>query len=300
MRKWLVILSVVTCLWISIPVYAQNAETLASVSVEIWPEYDQPAILVIYHISLSSSASLPAIINLRIPAGAEVSAVAVSDPVKGLLNAPYDRSVQGPWATLKITADLPDLQIEYYDTLEKIGTSRHIVYEWPGDYAVDGFTVSLQQPAGATNLAIYPTLLKRNVQQDGFTYFSSTSKSIPAGQSYTLTVDYQKPTDTLSTNGLPVQPVQPLSTAIPGRTTMSGALPWVLAGLGAILIVAGVVGGLSFWKSGTRKLPKSGRHLPQPAVEEALNLVYCPKCGKRAQPGDVYCRTCGTRIQNEE
>ena len=299
MRKGLAILAVVASLWIFFPVYAQNPETLGSVSVEVWPEYDQPAVLVIYHISLSSSASLPAILNLRIPAGAEVYAVAVSDPGKGLLNAPYDHSVQGSWATLKITANLPDLQIEYYDTLEKNGTSRHIVYEWPGDYAVDGFTIALQQPVGAANLTIYPTLLKSSTHQDGFTYFASTSQSLPAGQSYTLTVDYQKPNDALSTTGLPVQPVQPLSIAIPGRTTMSGALPWVLASLGAILIVAGIVGGLSIWKNGARNLPNSGRHPPQPAVEETTNLVYCPKCGKRAQPGDVFCRTCGTRIHDE-
>jgi zinc-ribbon domain len=300
MRKWLAILAVLVSLWTTFQVYAQNTETMGSVSVEILPEYDQPAVLVIYHISLSSRTTLPATFNLRIPAGAEVSAVAVSDPVKGLLNSPYERSVQGSWATLKITANFPDIQVEYYGTLDKNGTSRHIVYEWPGDYAVDGFTVALQQPVGATNLVIYPTLLKSSARQDGFTYFASTSQPLPAGQSYTLTVDYQKPTDALSTTGLPVQPVQPLTVATPGRITVRGALPWVLAGLGAILIVVGIVGGFLIWKSGTRNLPTLGRHPPQPTMKEAPNLVYCPKCGKRAQPGDVFCRTCGTRIQNEE
>ena len=299
MRKWLTLVAVLVTLWITFPVYAQNTETLGSVGVEIWPEYDQPAVLVIYHISLSSGTTLPEIINLRIPAGAEVSAVAVSDPLRGLLNAPYDRSVQGSWATLKITANFPDIQVEYYDTLEKNGTSRHIVYEWPGDYAVAGFTVTLQQPVGAMNLVIYPTLLLSSVRQDGFTYFASSSQPLQVGQSYTLTVDYQKPTNALSTTGLPVQPVEPLTGATPGRITVTGALPWVLVVFGAILIVVGIVGGLYIWRSGARNLPATGRRPSQPTQVEATNLIYCPKCGKRAQAGDVFCRTCGTRIQNE-
>lgn len=299
MRKWFAILVVLVTLWMSFPIYAQVDETLSSVSVEIWPEYDQPAVLIIYHISLSSNTTLPAIINLRIPAGAEVYAVAVADPVKGLLNAPYDRSVQGSWATLKITASVLDVQVEYYDVLNKTGSARHIVYEWPGDYAVDGFTVALQQPVGAINLVTYPTLIHSSAEQDGFVYFESMTQSLPSGQTYTLTIDYQKATDALSITGLPVQPVQPLTAATPGRITVNGVLPWVLAGFGAALIIVGVVGGLYIWKSGTRNLRVSMRNRSS-TPEEDTSLVYCPKCGKRAQIGDVFCRTCGTRIQQEE
>jgi hypothetical protein len=300
MRKWLIILVVLGTLYLSFRVYAQGSVTLSTVSVEIRPEYDQPAVLVIYHLVLASNVPLPATINLRLPSDAEINAVAVSDPVRGLINTPYDRTDQGSWATLKITANVPDLQVEYYETLHKNGTSRHIVYEWPGDYPVDSFNVNLQQPAGATNLVTYPTLIQSSVGQDGFIYFASSVQSLQTGQSYTLTIDYQKTTDALSITGLPVQPVQPLTDVTPGRITIGGIKLWVFAGLGVILILVGLVGGFSLWNRSIRKLPGSGRQPAQPAMGEDTNTIYCPKCGKRAQSGDVFCRTCGTRITKEE
>jgi hypothetical protein len=299
MRKALALLSVLFAIGIAFPAYAQQTETLSTVNVEIWPEYDQPSVLIIYHILLTSTTPLPATINLRIPARAEVTAVAVSDPVKGLLNAPYDRVMQGEWAGLKITANLRDIQVEYYEPLTKNGTSRRIVYQWPGDYAVQGFKVTLQQPTGATGLVTDPSLVKSITSQDGFVYYISALQPLQAGQVYTLSVDYQKATDTLSTTGLTVQPVQPLSSTTPGRTTLGGLMPWVLGVLGAILVVVGILGIIFIWRSGTRRTRSSRRHHPQPTIAEDNKLVYCPKCGKRAQPGDVFCRTCGTRIQTE-
>lgn len=207
--------------------------------------------------------------------------------------------MQGLWATLKITANSRDLQVEYYDVLVRNGTARHITYEWTGDYTVVSFAVVLQQPIGATDLVLDPALSKSSVGQDGFVYYQSTPQPLAAGQSFTLTADYQKATDALSTTGLPVQPTQPLNGSTPGRVTMSSILPWVLAGIGGALVVVGIVGGLYLWKSGTRRSSASRKHHAQPQQASETSEVYCYQCGKRAQPGDVYCRTCGMRLKAE-
>jgi len=300
MRKCFTVLAVLMALWVSFPVQAQSEVRLISVSVDIWPEYDQPAVLVIYHISLSPDITLPANLNLRVPAQAEVFAVAIADPANGLLNTPYDRTLQGSWATLKITANSRDVQVEYYDALVKNRTTRHIVYEWPGDYAVDAFAVALQQPVGATDMVTDPVLSKSSVGQDGFAYYQSAPQTLATGQSFTLTADYQKATDALSTTGLPVQPTQPLNASTPGRVTMSGILTWVLAGIGGALIVVGIVGGLYMWKNGTRRSSAARKRHAQPQQASETGAVYCYQCGKRAQPGDVFCRTCGMRLRKED
>jgi hypothetical protein len=300
MRKCVTALAFLIALWVAVPAQAQSGLTLSSVRVDIWPEYDQPAVLVIYHISMPVNTTLPVNLNLRIPAQAEAYAVAISDPAKGLLNAPYDRTVQGTWATLAITANAKDVQVEYYDTLVKNGTARHIVYEWAGDYAVDSFAADIQQPTGASNMVTNPALPPSPVGQDGFVYYETTPQPLAAGQTYTLTVDYTKTTDGLSTTGLPVQPTQPLTGTTPGRVTMSAVLPWVLAGVGGALIVFGIVGGYYMWKNGTRRSSSMRKQHAQPQQENETDEVYCHQCGKRAQPGDVFCRTCGMRLQKDE
>ena len=300
MRKCFTVLAVLVAFWISFPAQAQSGVRLSSVSVDILPEYDQPAVLVIYHISLSASTTLPATLDLRVPAQAEVFAVAVADPANGLLNAPYERTVQGSLATLTITANSQDVQVEYYDTLVKNGTARQVVYEWLGDYDVDAFTISLQQPLGATDMVTKPALTKSSPGQDGFVYYQSTPQPLAAGQSFTLTSDYQKSTDALSTTGLPVQPTQPLNASTPGRVTMSVVLPWVLAGIGGALIIVGIVGGLYLWKNGTRRSSASHKRHTKPQQASETAAVHCQQCGKRAQPGDVFCRTCGMRLRKED
>ena len=301
MKKCFVILAILAALWVSMPVQAQSSLRLASVTVNIWPEYDKPSVLVIYHLTLPDSATLPATLTLRVPAEANSSlVVAYLDPASSqLLNAAYTSSVQGEWTTLSITANSKEVQMEYYDALEKNGAARHFVYTWAGDYGVEAFSVALQNPVGATDIVTAPALTQSSVAQDGFTYYRSVPQPLAAGRTFTLTIDYQKSSDTLSTTGLPVQPTQPINANTPGRETTTGIL-WVLGGVGVALIVAAVAGGLFIWRGGTRHPHVAHkRHAsPQPAGESAA--VYCSQCGKRAQPEDVFCRTCGSRLRKEE
>jgi DNA-binding Lrp family transcriptional regulator len=34
-------------------------------------------------------------------------------------------------------------------------------------------------------------------------------------------------------------------------------------------------------------------------IEEKATIIYCPKCGKRAQAGDRFCMSCGTILSSE-
>ena len=301
MRKCFTVLAVMVILWVSIPAQAQSETRLSSVNVEILPEYDQPKVLVIYRISLPPETLIPVTLDLRVPAQVEVFAVAYVNPENSnLLNAQYDRSVKGSWATLTITSNSLSVQVEYYDALVKNGTARHVVFEWAGNYAVDAFTIVFQQPAGATDLTINPILPNSSIDQAGLTYYQSATQPLAGGQSYTLTVDYSKATDTLSTTGLPVQPTQPLNSSTPGRVTLNSILPLVLAGIGGALIVVGIVGGLYMWENGRHRPSVSRKRHTQPRQTSETGEVYCYQCGKRAQPGDVFCRICGTRLRKEE
>ena len=64
-------------LFAALPVAAQTEVTqLDTLTVELWPDYDRPAMLVILTGTLPESATLPATVTIPLPAGAEINAVA--------------------------------------------------------------------------------------------------------------------------------------------------------------------------------------------------------------------------------
>jgi hypothetical protein len=295
MRKLVLKLALLVVLLVPTLVKAQSVMHLSSVSVDIWPEYDQPAVLVITHITMAPETALPATLTLPIPAGAQVNAVAIVDPAKGLINAPYDSAIQGKWSVLTITANSLKVQVEYYVVLVKNGTARHIVFEWAGNDTVDTLEANFLLPLGADNVIINPAPVSTGSGQDGLTNYLVRTANLSAGQPFTLTVDYQRQTDELSIASLPVQAVSTPGPDTPGRIAMPAILPWVLAGIGVLLIMAGVIGFI-VWQRGSHDLAVHGGSVSRHDAKQT-EFIYCHECGKRAQPGDVFCRTCGARLK---
>ncbi|HTX90898.1 MAG TPA: zinc ribbon domain-containing protein [Anaerolineales bacterium] len=299
MRRLMLVVLFLSIVFAPFSAGAQSSLHLKSASVDIWPEYDQPAVLVIYHLTLAEGTPLPAVLTIHVPSRAEVSAVAFQDNNGSLLNAQYDRTVQGSWATLAITTDSLLVQVEYYDALDKTGTQRHIVFEWTGDYSSDSFEVNFLEPTGAFDVNLNPGPQSSSQGQEGLINDHIVAGSLSAGQDYTLTIDYKRLTDTLGIAGLPVQPASTPVAASTGQQSAVGVLPWVLGGLGILLIFAGVFG-FVMWRRGS-KVKRVRRHRTAAAAAGDLqdeDLIYCQQCGKRAETGDIFCRTCGTRLRH--
>lgn len=306
MSKRLIALVLALVLLIPFTVRAQTPLTLPSAEVDLWPEYDQPDMLVIYHFTLPSSVSLPYSMTVRIPASVgDPHAVAAAQPDGGLFKLPYTMEVSGQWTSLKFSATTTEVQIEYYDqNLQKNGANRHFVYNWPGDYAVGSLFVQVQQPVDASDMQISPNLSTiQKGAKDNLTYYSAEEGAMEAGQSFTLTIDYKKSNDELSAPTVPVQSSAPLNSTPTSRLTLASLLPWILGMLGVLLIVGG---GTWYWLSGREKNTPYQRRVRRKAAPVDANtattnsdggFLYCHNCGKRASPGDRFCRTCGTALR---
>jgi zinc-ribbon domain len=296
MRKLLLMLSLWIVLLVPVSVQAQGQLHLSLVSVDIWPEYDRTAVLTIYHISLAPDTVLPASLTLRVPLGAEINAVALVDATGNLINAPYDSTTQAPWSVLTITTTSLQVQVEYYTALVKNGITRHITYNWAGDYAVEKLEINFLQPLGAEDPTISLPPVDTSPGQDGLTNYLMEAADLNAGTPFALTIDYQRQTDALSISSLPVHAASTPGPDTPGHVSMTGILPWVLAGIGLLLIVAGIVG-FFVWQRGGQVSRAVRLRKPKQPKEGDDAFIYCSQCGKRAQPGDVFCRTCGTRLK---
>jgi hypothetical protein len=283
---------------------AQEKISLSQLEIDLWPEFDQPSMLVIYKATLPSGVSLPVDLTFRIPlAAGSPSAVAVQQVDGKLYSVDYQRQVSGNWVLVTFTATTPQVQMEYYDpSLAKQGTQRHFKYQWPGDYGVDKMTVQVQQPLGATNMILSPQMGSGITGQDELEYYKTDIGSVAADSTFTISVDYQKESEQLTSGTMQVEPTGPINADTPGRLDLRRAVPWALGLLGLVLIAGG---GWWYWQSGRdedTKSPKRRRRKAEPSnVQEitAQGAIYCHQCGKRAEPGDRFCRSCGTRLRTE-
>ena len=298
MPRWLmlVLLVVVASVVVQGSATAQSPIVLSSLQVQLWPEYDQPSVLVIYHITVSPEASLPASMTFRIPAAAiKPNAVAVGQAANAVtdVGVQYSLEPNGDWININLQVTGPAIQLEYYDpTISRQGKSRELVYQWPGDYAVTSFRVELQQPFDASQMVTVPALDVPSPNPNDLTYHVGNFGPFQAGEGFTLKVNYQKQTDDLSVSAMPVQSSAPVDQNTAGRVSLQTYMPWLVAGAGVLL----VAGGLYYYFRGQPRSRQVRRRHDVPS-ETAEGPKYCPQCGTRARSGDRFCRTCGTRMR---
>jgi hypothetical protein len=305
MRRVVLLLVFVLMLFM-LPVNAGAAPvvTLENLTIQLWPDHDQLAVLVIYDFNLDANTPLPTTMRFQIPSSANLAAVAsdsggtLVDVAHELLTAQGDNRV----VTFTIT-DQTSYHVEYYLPYTLEGKVRNFVFTWPGDYAVKSFNLALQKPSAATNIATDPVLADIPSDQNGFAYEATSILTLAAQQTFSLKVRYENDSDTLSASTLRIQPSSPLTDTLPGQVSLVTYIPWVLAGLALLLIVGGISW---YWFSsrGSTGSPKRRQRLsaraktPDDATQD--RQVYCHQCGKRAQTDDRFCRTCGAELRQGE
>ncbi len=282
MRKFLLSLLLLLPL---LTAQAQSAPILEEVRVQLWPEEDKPSVLVLYDFKAPANASFPLTLEIPLPNGAELNAVAREE---GNILITIEHQLVGAGEAVRFTlTDNALYRLEYYFPYQKQGIHRHFVYRWPGPYAVRNFLVDLKEPVGAQNLVTHPPLTSTTQLRD-FTYHSLVITDLPAGKVLEITVDYDKRSDALNIS----------SSALTGQSVSPSAwprwLPLILGSTGLLMILAGI---FYYWRNTLKigkKKPAPSSQAPQ--KQSPITATYCRKCGERAHPGDRYCRKCGAYL----
>jgi len=294
-RKWLLPLLFVFLI-IPFPAVAQEEVTLETLTVQLWPEFDQPAMLVIYDFTLPEDISFPVDITMRIPTEATLIAVAYAPSGGNLLNLPYqDPYEEDGWQVVTMTADTPAIyHIEYYAPLTRADAQREYQYLWPGDYAVETFNVSVRPPVDTTQITTDPQMRSATTEGSALSLLEWGTSDLAAGDELPVRITYTKSSDRLGVSDQPLETGN-VDENTQGRVSLSNYLPYILGVLGVLLIL---VGGLYFWQTSKGKPSPRRRHRSRDEESDSVE-VYCHQCGKRAQSGDRFCRTCGTRLRRE-
>lgn len=290
---------------IATPVQASEL-SISHMEIDIWPEYDQPSVLVVFHVSFSSTASLPARVSLRIPASAGDPYSVVMKDLDGMFyDLEYSIIPDGDWNRIEFVTSSQDLQLEFYKPyFNKSNVSRGFFFSWISDYSIQNLSIRIQQPRTAMDMVIQPDPGAGVVNpDDGLTYYKMDYGSIEKGESLTVSLLYVKTNNDLSASIIPVNPVDTL----PGQRTIwqsiESVLPSIWGNRNLITTVSLLLGGLLLFalllvvvrgpiiRSSPR--PKTSQ-TRSPSKEE--KETYCFQCGKKARPGDVFCRTCGSKL----
>jgi len=296
MKKLIPILLIMLVIGMFSNVAAQEAVEFETVSVSSWPEYDNQQNLIIYQMQLSQRVSLPAKIELDLPASVtNIWTIAIGDSFDTVADAGVVYELKD--GKLTLTAEGRYIQIEYYDQIKKTGADRSYQYVWPGKYPVNNFSFELRQPLRSTNVQIEPAMASTLMDNEGFIVSSNSSLKVKTGVPTTISIQYQRDTDEPSISFMQVQTSPTAVAQADSQTQWLDFLPWVIGGVGFIfLVVAAVI----FFTSNTSGKPKTKQRTKpidhQPSITGAMP-THCPQCGKRANPGDKFCRVCGEKLK---
>ena len=221
-------------------------------AVQVWPEYDKKAVLVLMSFSLPADVALPATLKFTIPKGAVVAGIGEIDP-NGTFKYNYANSYPPvepgtDWDIVTIQVqNYRSLQIDYYyDPGLPAGAGERffpVLMQSPLD--VGTLLLHIQQPARATDFKVVPTPQGSGQADDGFTYAVATFSDVKAGSTLGETVSYSKPDGDLSAG----------STASTGAKVKTSTVL-----LAAILVIVVCFGGYIAYRLSRNTSKRGGRH----------------------------------------
>ena len=134
------------------PVSAQGALTIPQASLKLWPEYDDPGVLVILSGDFANDATFPQTVAFPVAEGARNIQATVNDPAKGLLSQEW----QMEDGKVAYSLPQPGFHLEYYVDRPVSGDQRKIVHTFEAPYPIASLEIAVQQPARATDFSVTP------------------------------------------------------------------------------------------------------------------------------------------------
>jgi zinc-ribbon domain len=288
-------------LWFAPRAFAQNAQTddrLASLNIAVWPEYDQPLVLVQYDGELAAKDPLPRDISLLVPTGAQINAAAYVASNGDYLNTDAPKTQdQGDGFTL-VTFSLPatKFHLEYYYDALKGSPDKTMEFAYKAAEAADNVQLEIQQPLKAENFTTDPAAPIQTTDAHQFIYHVFNYATLNAGQVQRIKVSYTKSDPNPSIANLP--------TPAPASTQTSSAagpsIPLVPAALVASGVALLALGGFAWW-SRNRQVPVLVE-APEAGTRRKRGAGglggFCSQCGRALAADDNFCPRCGTKKRN--
>ncbi len=289
-------LSILVMLFMLMPMatgFAQNPVPAIDVlDIEIWPDYDKASVLVMLTGTLPVDTRLPASVTLPLPQAAQLNAVARIDKKDGNMKDDIFSSTDPAGA---LTFSTPDLRfrVEYYLPYTVNKAQRSFDYTWLAAVSVNNFQLRVQRPSSASTLNTEPAAANVVRSGDGFDYHTFPARAVPAGQPFSLRVDYKMTTAQLSATILPPPNTNIQTPALPDTPGTGSGINWALV---AVVIGGLIISGVLIWQIASRRSSPNIRQPIDSRVEKQSRPEFCRNCGEPSDEGDRFCSGCGSEL----
>ena len=272
--------------------YAQKQVTAVdSLVIELWPDYDRPSVLVLLTGTLPADTEFPAAVTLPLPETAQLNAIARIDSSDGVMK---DDIISTPGAGVIdfITPD-PLFRVEYYFPYRVNNNQRSFDFTWLADLSVKKLELRVQRPASANSLSTEPATENVVKRENGFDYHILPVRVVPAGQPFSVRVNYKMVTAQLSVEQLPSRGAGLQAPELSSESSAGSGTNWPIVAIvaGGLIIVIFFVRQMA----SRRPLSNTGKRRPAEA-EEQSRADLCENCGRPVEEEDRFCGKCGTTL----
>lgn len=297
-RSFFLVLYALLLLGVAAPLsaFAQSGERIANLDISVWPEFDDPRVLVQFDGDLAAQTEYPRDVSFYIPSGAVLTATAYQDESQQLLNTDPATISDASNGLKRVTFRVPKphFHLEYYDDAIRGAPDKTLAFAYTASLPADSVQIQVQQPLKAEGFKIAPAAALISDGMHDFKYHIFNYPGVTAEQAVKLQINYTKTDPNPSIQN--VVPPETAPQANPGDTAFATNPQQVYLFVGAGVILA--LGLLALWMWYKRRQPQlafagtSGGALGKRA-ERATG--FCAQCGSALHAGDNFCPKCGAK-----
>lgn len=189
----------------TMPAMASAAEEqmeFKDLKVSVWPEYDDPRVLVILEGTMVNTSQEPfqGEVKWNIPKGENLEIGMACEIVNGGHSCqPYEQKDKGDWIELtwKTTRSIAPGEeypvfLEYYYNPIKGSVDKEFEFPFQPNYQIDSLSLSVQQPLKAENFKVDPAPSSTNTDSGGFINHNYVFSNQTAADKIAVKVSYKK------------------------------------------------------------------------------------------------------------
>lgn len=283
--------------------FAQSADRITKLDIQVWPEFDDPRVLVQYDGELAAQKDFPRQIAFYIPSTAVLTATAYQDESQQLLKTDPATVTDNGNGTKRVAFSVPKphFHLEYYDDAIKGAPDKSFEFVYTALLPADSVQIQVQQPLKAENFKTVPAAALISDGMHDFKYHIFNYPGAAADQALKLQVSYTKtdPNPSIQNVVAPTPASQDAAQTAPQAAAADTALAanpqqvYLFAAAGIVL----ALGLLALWMWYTRRQPAlafAGASKPTGRKPEQAT-GFCSQCGNPLHGGDNFCPKCGAK-----